>query len=237
MEEKMRTKGLILIMSAVIAAASMTACGKDNETTSVSKKETVATTESVVTEETTSAFSESSKDDSSSQSSQDETEIEETSAEQVNENSAEYQDIALQLMNTLNSVDMLGGGAFTFDSSDTFTENNREFAKVSDTRFFSTDDIKEFMEYSLTENLISEHYSSLVSGDEAKFVDVNGTLYGDTSARGCGFPWTDTPVVISDITDSSFTATAEYDDYGAASLMTLKIVNENGVWKIDSFAR
>lgn len=42
--------------------------------------------------------------------------------------------------------------------------------------------------------------------------------------------------MISDVTENSFTVDAEYDNYGEVSVMEIKIVSENGTWKIDSFS-
>ncbi|MFR0949910.1 MAG: hypothetical protein ACLSFT_04765 [Ruminococcus callidus] len=41
-------------------------------------------------------------------------------------------------------------------------------------------------------------------------------------------------MTISNATDSSFTASMQYDNFGAADTLTVQIVLDNGLWKIDS---
>lgn len=148
---------------------------------------------------------------------------------------SEYSDTAERLMHALNAIDQLGGGNIVFDTSDTITTaDGRTYAKVADTRFFSTDDIREFMDESLTEKMIAQRYSAMVGNSDARYIDTETGLYGDTAAKGCGFPWTDAVPVISDITEDSFTAAAEYDDYGSTSVLMMHIVLDQGVWKIDA---
>lgn len=148
---------------------------------------------------------------------------------------SEYSDTAERLMQALNAIDQLGGGNIVFDTSDTITTSDgRTYAKVADTRFFSTDDIREFMEESLTEKMIAQRYSAMVGDSDARYIDTETGLYGDTAAKGCGFPWTGAVPVISDITEDSFTAAAEYDDYGSTSVLMMHIVLDQGVWKIDA---
>ena len=148
---------------------------------------------------------------------------------------SEYSDTAERLMQALNAIDQLGGGNIVFDTSDTITTSDgRTYAKVADTRFFSTDDIREFMEESLTEKMIAQRYSAMVGDSDARYIDTETGLYGDTAAKGCGFPWTGAVPVISDIAEDSFTAAAEYDDYGSTSVLMMHIVLDQGVWKIDA---
>ena len=59
-------------------------------------------------------------------------------------------------------------------------------------------------------------------------------LYCRQIGRGSGFPYTD-DVVVKDVTDSSFTIMAKFDNFGGYSDITVKAVKDNGLWKASSF--
>lgn len=147
----------------------------------------------------------------------------------------DYKDITNQLMQGLNEIDRLGGGAFTYDPEQIISGGGTtQYAKVSDTRFSNTDDIRAFMSGYLTENMIASRYSNLVDGSLPQFKDIDGALYGNINhVTGCGFAWNGT-INIVDSSATTCTAQAEYDDYGAVSQMTLHLVQTADGWRIDS---
>ena len=65
-------------------------------------------------------------------------------------------------------------------------------------------------------------------------VRVVSSLYGRQFATSGGFSWTSGKAEVSDLSDSAFTASMQYDDFGASATLTAQIVLENGQWKIDS---
>ena len=86
----------------------------------------------------------------------------------------------------------------------------------------------------LTENMIASRYSNLVDGSLPQFKDIDGALYGNINhVTGCGFAWNGT-INIVDSSATTYTAQAEYDDYGAVSQMTLHLVQTADGWRIDS---
>ena len=236
------------IFTAMLAALSFSAC---ENTQSPAPSESESLSESSSMTDSTEERSENSVFTTTETAAETEAATEETPSESIlttaddapeSESESESEaslsdcsDTAERLMQALNAIDQLGGGNIVFDTSDTITTSDgRTYAKVADTRFFSTDDIREFMEESLTEKMIAQRYSAMVGDSDARYIDTETGLYGDTAAKGCGFPWTGAVPVISDITEDSFTAAAEYDDYGSTSVLMMHIVLDQGVWKIDA---
>ena len=207
----------------ILAAASMltvlSACGSSDNSSEESTRSTASsenTAESAETEANTAGENSVAE------------------AEEPQKSEDNYSEISKELMNALNDIDNLGGGNFPYDPSDSFKSEDGqvEYALVTDERFSVKEDIEKFMEDSLTAGFISERYSGLLD----RYVEKDNKLYGDIAAKGSGFAWTGADPVISDITGSSFTADAEYDNYGAVSVLKIKIVSDNGTWKIDSFS-
>lgn len=91
------------------------------------------------------------------------------------------------------------------------------------------------MTASLTQKMIDSRYAAILGTDQPLYIDANGGLYGRQYATSGGFTWIDPEqVTISNATDSSFTASMQYDNFGAADMLTVQIVLDNGLWKIDS---
>lgn len=164
------------------------------------------------------------------------TETEADTSVTYDSDNSEYIDIVSRLAGALDYIDCIGGGNIPKDDSDKIDVNGREFARVS-AQFESTDDLREFMEESLTQRLIDSRYSHILGTDEPYYVDENGGLYGYVTAKGCGYAWIlvdDKPVIeITDISEDSFTASIKFDNYGGECDMVMNIVSDSGVWKID----
>ena len=144
---------------------------------------------------------------------------------------------AKELLTALNDIEWLGGSFVDFDKSTAFTdENGNEFAQVVKSIFVSTATVREFMQKNLTDKMIAKRYSGIIGTDDPRYIDYKGVLYGKTSARGCGFAWADKTPEIKNIKDTSFDIVAEYDNYGATDYMTLNVILNDGIWKIDSIS-
>ena len=149
----------------------------------------------------------------------------------------DYQQQASTLMGALDYIDKIGGGNISLDTSASFTDSNgNEFAPVVKTQFSTTSDLRSFMESSLTKKFINYRYSGILDTDDPSYIDYKGKLYGKVTAKGCGFEWTSKTPEIKNITDTSFDIIAEYDNYGTTDYMTLNVVLENGLWKINSIS-
>ncbi len=146
---------------------------------------------------------------------------------------------ARQLLGALNYIDQIGGGNIPRDDENATDVDGRQFAKVS-AQFTDTADLDEYMRSYLTDSFIESRYSGILGGDEPYYIDIDGELYGYVTAKGCGFQWImedGEPVVeLKDPADDNYTITTKFDDYGAETEMEVKIVRDNGYWKIDSIS-
>ena len=141
-----------------------------------------------------------------------------------------------KLLTALNYIEKFGGGNVTFDMDTAFTdESGNTFAKVIDTQFSNTDDLRNYIESNLTETMINNRYSGLLYVDEPRYIDIDGELYGKVAPTGSGFNWLDKDREIADITDTSFTVYVPFEWYGSTKLMIVHVVLDNGEWKINSF--
>ncbi|MGN1303566.1 MAG: hypothetical protein ACI4YB_00885 [Oscillospiraceae bacterium] len=146
---------------------------------------------------------------------------------------------AKQLMGALDYIDQIGGGNIPKDEETTVEIDGRQYQRVQ-AQFGNTLDLDSFLHENLTENLIQSRYSGILGGDEPYYIDVDGQLYGYVTAKGCGYIWimeNDEPVVeITESANDHCTAVAKFDNYGGEDEMELKIVFEDGLWKIDSIS-
>ena len=137
----------------------------------------------------------------------------------------------------MNYIDQIGSGNLPKDETDTIqtTKSGVTYERVTKTQFSSTADLKAYMTASLTQKMIDSRYAAILGTDKPLYIDANGGLYGRQYATSGGFTWIDPEqVTISNATDSSFTASMRYDNFGVADTLTVQIVLDNGLWKIDS---
>lgn len=146
----------------------------------------------------------------------------------------DYQAIAEPLYKGLAELDSFGGSVIDYDSSDTVNIGGRDYYRVTDSRFTCVADISDYIDEIMTDNLINSRYSFLTQGEDAFFADRDGKLYVRNQPRGSGFAFSDNSVDISDVSETSFTADRDYDNYGAASKLTIKVVKTDAGWRIDS---
>ncbi len=198
-----------------------------------------AETSSVTEAETTAAESEQTEAEAT------ETEAEETTDVSFDDGDSEISEeenriyTAKELLGALNYIDQIGGGNIPRDDENATDIGGRQFAKVI-AQFTDTADLDEYMHSYLTDNFIKSRYSGILGGDEPYYIDIDGELYGYVTAKGSGFSWIEEdyyPVVeLKDSADDNYTITTKFDDYGAETEMEVKIVMDNGYWKIDSIS-
>lgn len=136
---------------------------------------------------------------------------------------------ALRLLDALNVIDKLAGGADAVCEEAT----NDGYAKITECSFASVDEIRNFMNSNLTADFINALYSGVTETERPMYTTIDGEMYLDTYAkRECGYNWTDTELIISDVTATSFCATAEYTTADGTSQLKLYIVNDSDTWKI-----
>ena len=142
------------------------------------------------------------------------------------------------LLKGLNDIDYISACAIEYDYNSSIVNdaNGIDYYKVTDSRFNSLADIEKFFSTYLSQNLMNDQYAIIARPEGGCYMEKDGVLYVASCGRGCGFAWTDTKAEISDITNTSFTARKEYDEFGTMAYIKLVIVYSDGAWKIDSYA-
>lgn len=137
---------------------------------------------------------------------------------------------------------------YSVDSERTVTFHEDEmdwyFAPVDDERcpFKSVDDIKIFLNDTYTRRFYENSVYTYIIGAEdytVCFIDYEGELYQNvTGGGGGGNEWAYDTMTISDITQTSFTAQCGgMTLYEEPVSVSMKIVMDDGLWKIDSFEK
>lgn len=211
------------------------------ETTTASPEESAAESSTEETAETSAAETETAETipapDATTESAAETTSAETTKVPEAGADTSEYAAAAKTLFGALNYIDQIGSGNLPKDETDTIqtTKSGVTYERVIKTQFSSTADLKAYMTASLTQKMIDSRYAAILGTDQPLYIDANGGLYGRQYATSGGFTWIDPEqVTISNATDSSFTASMQYDNFGAADTLTVQIVLDNGLWKIDS---
>lgn len=218
----------------IMTPSSSTAESNTEAATEQTQAETTAVPEETEVTETETTAAETIPAQEGSESTAAETTA--TSVSQETEDNAVYEETAEHLFGALDYIDQIGAGNLSKDESDTIrsTESGAVYEKVVKTQFSSTADLKAYMESSLTQKMIDSRYAAILGTSQPLYIDANGSLYGRQFATSGGFSWTSGKAEVSNLTDSSFTASMQYDDFGAAATLTAQIVLENGQWKIDA---
>lgn len=198
------------------------------ETTTASPEESAAESSTEETAETSAAETEAAAETIPAET---------TTVPEAGADTPEYAAAAKTLFGALNYIDQIGSGNLPKDETDTIqtTKSGVTYERVTKTQFSSTADLNAYMTASLTQKMIDSRYAAILGTDKPLYIDANGGLYGRQYATSGGFTWIDPEqVTISNATDSSFTASMRYDNFGVADTLTVQIVLDNGLWKIDS---
>lgn len=198
------------------------------ETTTASPEESAAESSTEETAETSAAETEAAAETIPAET---------TTVPEAGADTSEYAAAAKTLFGALNYIDQIGSGNLPKDETDTIqtTKSGVTYERVTKTQFSSTADLNAYMTASLTQKMIDSRYAAILGTNKPLYIDANGGLYGKQYATSGGFTWIDPEqVTISNATDSSFTASMQYDNFGAADTLTVQIVLDNGLWKIDS---
>lgn len=211
----MKVKIINIALAAILAASALTACAdakpqsdgfKTDSTASQTAAQTPATEETEATAEPAAA-------------------------------EIDYAATANELFGAFNQIDRLGGTAVPYDETVTYTEGEEVFYLLPKMPYTSVADLKEYMESYLTEEMISSRYSNIIGGDNPLYIDHDGQLYVRPNAKGCGFAFYEenNEPVISNQSESSFTAQMDYDNFGEKSTLEIEVVKDGELWKINSF--
>ena len=233
----MNKRKLICLMSAALLCFSAASCGDKEKKTDSSQVTTAAASAetTAVTTEPAATASEAATEAETM------TAAEETTAEVTSEVSDDCLPDAVKLFEAVNTADMMqAGGGIEVDEelAKEFTLKINEsivssvYFMVTDTRFKSLEQVKQFVNDSLCGELL-EKYKSIYEGDNAAFKEYNGYLYFTHEVRSSGFEYTSAPE-ITESSEDAFTAKVSVNSLGVSEVFTLKAVKQDEKWKASS---
>lgn len=190
------------------------------ETTAVSTTETTATAAEAAAPTTAEANAEptsAAAPESETQSSADRT--------------APTTEQAQELIRALNMAERLAGGGLQYDPNTVYTFNGTAYYKVTSADFANTSEIISYENRYLTQDIIADRYSSIIDGDSPVYIDIDDELCMKDSAKGF-YIFSEAGLTIEKSFEEGCSLLAEYDNFGAKETADIRIVNENGTWKI-----
>jgi hypothetical protein len=226
----MKKRILMCIIASAMICGTFASCGTNDSSDSKTDTETTTAATTTAVEETEASTEELTEPKSTTIPRETEEETT-TKSETTDDHSAD----AAAILEKINLIDIIAGGAgVDTDSADKKEEDAFSFEKVTDKRFTTLEDVKKFVTDAVTGTLL-DRYDCLYEGEGAYFKEFDGVLYFKNAPIGCGFSYTDKPVV-SDVTDDSFTITVNFDNFGGSSELKIKAVKEDDMWKASSFS-
>ena len=141
---------------------------------------------------------------------------------------------AKELINALNTVDKIGACAVAYDNDIRYEDKKGNvYYKVSDPYFTDTAALNEYMNTYLTQDFIMQRYFNIFDGETPMCIDLDGSLYINYAPKGGGFAFTpDAPEIKKD-PEGGYSVVAAYDNYGAKDNMEIKVLYDDGRYKID----
>ena len=240
----MKMKKTLSLISAAALLASMTSCGKTNIPPTDDVKVTTAETETTVTEvpaETTvtSAVSETTPVTSEVTAVSQTAAVTSAKKEETAKKSDETpktlpkasEKVAEEKLSDFFTIDALLAGFIKTDKSDSVTVSGFNYYRVLDgEKISSVDELQKLIKNTLSGSLASEN-TDLVS---EMYVEKDGKLYAREAGRGSLSFDLSQGVVLSDVTDRSFTVTTNENStlYGTG---VFKFAAEDNEWKILSY--
>lgn len=146
---------------------------------------------------------------------------------------APSQAVAIEMLNTVNSVEKIASGGLQFDESQSYTDpNGNVYYKCTESNYDSVNRISRMMHRFLTPEFISRDYSFILDSDAPLCIDVDGVLYVRNQPRGARFHYSGGKVTIEKSFEGGYSVLAEYDNYGSKETADLQIVFADGHWMV-----
>ncbi|MCQ2530540.1 MAG: hypothetical protein MJ086_04710 [Lachnospiraceae bacterium] len=211
--------GLILVM-----ALSLCACGgKEDPVDPASTPETTKAVETTTPAETTAP---------------------ETDPAPVLPTEAEMGRATKELITAINDLNALSSGAIDIDDDVIYTSpEGYVYNLVTDPQFQNFGDISKFLDDYFTLDFAVENYPWLATPGQEEGIQqflyiqedsVPTGLYMVQAGKGFTVFDPNADLTFEDVTEGSFTAVFDFDNFGMTDTARMDIVKDNGLWKIDN---
>ncbi len=240
----MNKKSTLII--AMLTGALLTGCGSSVSTASSNNSSTAkassseASSAAVTTSENLPATSAQQQDAATAAQNMETASAASTNAavtdnteNKVPDPNAPSQAVAIEMLNTVNSVEKIASSGLQFDESQSYTDpNGNVYYKCTESNYDSVHRISRMMHRFLTPEFISRDYSFILDSDAPLCIDVDGVLYVRNQPRGARFHYSGGKVTIEKSFEGGYSVLAEYDNYGSKETADLQIVFADGHWMV-----
>ena len=235
----MKMKKTLSLIAAAALLASMTSCGQTNDPQNGNSAAETGAVTTVATAETTASVSETTAVTSEGAAVSQTAAVTSAKKEEAAKKSDETpktlpkasEKVAEEKLSDFFTIDALLAGFIKTDKSDSVTVSGFNYYRVLDgEKISSIDELQKLIKNTLSGSLASEN-TDLVS---EMYVEKDGKLYAREAGRGSLSFDLSQGVVLSDVTDRSFTVTPNENStlYGTGKF---KFAAEDNEWKILSY--
>jgi hypothetical protein len=155
--------------------------------------------------------------------------------EGVSASEKDYQKVGTELLTVLDKIEKMSQCTITKNVNIKHDENGTEYYKVNDKSFGNLSDLKSYVKASVTESLLKERYAGMLDGESPVFREYDDGLYVKRrNDPAKGFEWEkndDKSIKLAVIgkEDGKFKI--------SATGYTIEIVDEGGIWKVNSITK
>ena len=147
----------------------------------------------------------------------------------------DYQKAGNEILKVLDKIEKMNHGNVSKNVDVKRTENDTEYYKVNDKTFGSISDMKTYVNSTVSESLIKDRYAGMLEGESPVFREFEDGLYVKrNNDLSNGFDWEK-----NDDKSIKLAVTGKEDGKFKISSTgyTIEIVDEDGIWKVNSITK
>ena len=147
----------------------------------------------------------------------------------------DYQKAGSEILKALDKIEKMSKCTITKNVDIKRTENDIEYYKVNDKTFGSISDMRSYVKSTVSESLLKERYAGLLDGESPVFREFEDGLYVKrNNDLSNGFEWEK-----NEDKSIKLAVTGKEDEKFKISSTgyTIEIVDEDGIWKVNSITK
>ncbi len=155
--------------------------------------------------------------------------------EGVSASEKDYQKVGTDLLTVLDKIEKMSQCTISKNIDIKREENDVEYYKVNDKSFGNISDMRSYLKASVTDSLLKERYNVMLDGEAPVFMEFEDGLYVKRrNDPAKGFEWEKND-------DKSIKLAVIGKEEGkfkiSATGYTIEIVDEGGIWKVNSITK
>ena len=155
--------------------------------------------------------------------------------EGVSASEKDYQKVCTDLLTVMDKIEKMSQCTISKNVDIKREENGTEYYKVNDKTFGSLSDLRSYVKASVTDSLMKDRYAAMIDGESPVFKEFEDGLYVKRrNDPAKGFEWEKND-------DKSIKLAVIGKEEGkfkiSATGYTIEIVDEGGIWKVNSITK